>query len=421
MSGLETTTTFGHQKLAEIADILVVAIAVSLPWSTSATTILVVLWFVALVPTLRWADIACEFSTPAGGLPVALVTLGLIGMLWSDVTLIEKWRGFDSFVKLLAIPFLFVQFRRSDRGMWVFAGYLYSCTALLVVSLVVLAIPPLADRFMHADLVLVKNAATQSGEFVTCIFGLLYVAISAKRPWAWPMLLGAAVIILAMLGNILYLATGRTALVVFLVLLILLATRRLPPRGILLVFAGTIAIGALAWSSSPYFRGRTSAIVMDLQRYQANSTVTSSGERLVFWTKSIEFMRQAPLIGHGTGSIHSQFEKSTAGQSGAAAEASTNPHNQTLAVGIQLGLIGVVILWAMWAAHILLFFRGEGLVAWIGLVVVTQNVVGSLFNSHIFDFVQGWVYVVGVGVAGGMVLWEQAKLATKKEPKPPKP
>ena len=75
----------------------------------------------------------------------------------------------------------------------------------------------------------------------------------------------------------------------------------------------------------------------------------------------------------------------------------------------------------MWAAHIILFFRGEGLVAWIGLVVVTQNVVGSLFNSHIFDFVQGWVYVVGVGVAGGMVLWEQAKLATKKEPKPPKP
>ena len=33
-----------------------------------------------------------------------------------------------------------------------------------------------------------------------------------------------------------------------------------------------------------------------------------------------------------------------------------------------------------------------------------QNIVGSLFNSHLFDFVQGWVYVLGVGVAGGMVL-----------------
>jgi hypothetical protein len=49
-------------------------------------------------------------------------------------------------------------------------------------------------------------------------------------------------------------------------------------------------------------------------------------------------------------------------------------------------------------------FRGEGLVAWAGLTIVTQNVVGSLFNSHLFDYAQGWLYVVGVGVAAGMVL-----------------
>jgi hypothetical protein len=36
--------------------------------------------------------------------------------------------------------------------------------------------------------------------------------------------------------------------------------------------------------------------------------------------------------------------------------------------------------------------------------VVVQNIVGSAFNSHLFDFLQGWTYVVGVGVAGGMML-----------------
>jgi hypothetical protein len=35
-----------------------------------------------------------------------------------------------------------------------------------------------------------------------------------------------------------------------------------------------------------------------------------------------------------------------------------------------------------------------------------QNVVSSLFNSHLFDFTQGWLYVIGVGIAGGMVLRE---------------
>jgi hypothetical protein len=86
-----------------------------------------------------------------------------------------------------------------------------------------------------------------------------------------------------------------------------------------------------------------------------------------------------------------------------AAEATSNPHNQTFAVAIQLGLLGAAVLFAMWLAHLLLF-RGEGLAAWAGLVVVTQNIVGSLFNSHLFDFTQGWGYVFGVGVAAGMVL-----------------
>ena len=62
-------------------------------------------------------------------------------------------------------------------------------------------------------------------------------------------------------------------------------------------------------------------------------------------------------------------------------------------MAIQLGLVGAAVLWAMWIAHLLLF-RGNGLAEWIGLVVVVQNIVGSLFNSHLFDFAQGWVYVV---------------------------
>jgi O-antigen ligase len=33
-----------------------------------------------------------------------------------------------------------------------------------------------------------------------------------------------------------------------------------------------------------------------------------------------------------------------------------------------------------------------------------QNIVSSLFNSHLFDFTSGWLYVFGVGVVGGMVL-----------------
>jgi O-antigen ligase len=350
---------------------------------------------------LRWGELRRELGTPAGGLPVLLVVLGLAGMLWADVTLLQRWKGFDSFAKLLVIPLLFFQFRRSGRGHCVFGAYVTSCVVLLVATTIVMAALPSGSRILHFDNVLVKNAATQSGEFVTCIFGLLYLLKTTLGTRRWQWALGISAIILAMLANILYVSTGRTALVAALVLLVIFAVRHLHPKSIALMFLGIAVLGAIAWSSSPYLRSRTGVIGTEIQKYESDNERTSSGERIEFWKKSIEFTRESPVIGHGTGSIAALFEKSSVGHSGPAGVAATNPHNQTLAIAIQLGLLGVVALWAMWIAHLYLF-RGNGLVEWIGLVIVIQNIVGSLFNSHLFDFVQGWVYVVGVGVAGGM-------------------
>jgi hypothetical protein len=138
-----------------------------------------------------------------------------------------------------------------------------------------------------------------------------------------------------------------------------------------------------------------------------SKALTSSGQRVSFYLASLNFIRQAPIIGHGTGTIGALFEQAVREKTGAAQWLSNNPHNQTFAVAIQLGLVGIVVLWAMWIAHLLLF-RGSGLVEWIGLVIVVQNIVGSLFNSHLFDFGQGWIYVLGVGVTGGMALKKRA-------------
>jgi hypothetical protein len=163
-----------------------------------------------------------------------------------------------------------------------------------------------------------------------------------------------------------------------------------------------------AWPSSSFLRLRVTSFFSEIRSYQPSANPTPAGERLEFWRKSLGFIRQAPLFGHGTGSIRDQFRRSAVGQAGMAAEAAANPHNQILAVGIQLGFVGIAVLLAMWIAHLALF-RSDNFAAWVGLVVVVQNIVGSLFNSHLFDFTQGWAYVVGVGVAGGMVLKAGAK------------
>jgi O-antigen ligase len=142
--------------------------------------------------------------------------------------------------------------------------------------------------------------------------------------------------------------------------------------------------------------------------------VSGMGSRLEYWRKSLGFIADAPLIGHGTGSIRGLF-------AGVAADSDvdplrgeivSNPHNQTLSVAVQWGVAGVLVLYALWFAH-LLMFRGEGLACWIGLLVVVQNMLSSLLNTHLFDFAPGWIYVLGVGVAGGMALAKQAKIEVK--------
>ena len=169
----------------------------------------------------------------------------------------------------------------------------------------------------------------------------------------------------------------------------------------------------VAWSASPQLKATVEKFRVEYQAYMEQGADTSIGERLEFYKKSLHFFAEAPLKGHGTGSTRGLFEQAATGApaGSAAADVVGNPHNQTLNVAVQWGVIGVVLLYAMWLSHLLLF-RGEGLTNWIGLLVVVQNIFTSLFNSHIFDFHEGWMYVLGVGVAGGMVLKVRAAKRT---------
>jgi len=398
-------------KLAAAADVLVIAVAAVLPWSTSATSILLVLWLFALVPSISWSDLRRELVTPAAGLPVLLMFLGLVGMAWADVSLVERWKGLDGFVKLLAIPFLMVQFRRSDAAMRVFVSFLTACVVLLVASWVV-AVWPNLPKGSTDFAVTVKSYIVQSIEFTICAAAMLYLAVAAARDRRWPLFVGLLVLALGFLHNVLFLAISRTTLVVIPALVLVYGMRWYGRRGLAGALLAVVIVGLAAAVISPTLRDRVSEILTATDRHSYLGDVTSSEERLVFWKKSIRFIAEAPVVGHGTGTIEQLFAHSAVGQTGVRSLASANPHNQSFAVGIQLGLMGVFVLWAMWASHVLVF-RGNSLTMWIGLVIVTQNIVGSLFNSFLFDFTEGWLYVIGFGVAAGAALREFDNRAAK--------
>src|SRR5204862_485352 len=148
---------------------------------TSATGICVVLWLAALLPTIRLAELRRVLANPAGGLPVALWVLAIVGTLWSTAPFIEQAYAVKGFHKLLVIPLLMVHFRRSDKGRWVLGGFLVSCTILLIVSWILHLWPPHQVWRAQPFGVPVKDYIIQSAEFVICTFAVAHLATEAWR------------------------------------------------------------------------------------------------------------------------------------------------------------------------------------------------------------------------------------------------
>jgi hypothetical protein len=352
-----------------------------------------------------------ELLTAAGGLPVLLWVLAAVGMLWADVPWAERIDGLGGFHRLLAIPLLLAQFRRAQCGSCACYGFLISATVMLALSSFFALFPawafahvPLFSAHVKAYGVPVKDYIFQSGIFLICAFGLIGAASERWREARWPTIVALLCLATCFLVNIAFVATSRTTVVVAPLLAVVLGYRYSGGRGAALAGIVAAALTAVALNASPYFNVRVMHSFTELRTYQNSDAANSTGLHMEYLKKSAAIVEAAPFIGHGTGSIAEQFRLAASGDAGSAsAVATVNPHNQIFAVAIELGALGAAVLLAMWAAHGLLF-RGAGLMASIGTIIVVQNFLSSLVNSHLFDFGQGWLYVFGVGIVGGTVL-----------------
>jgi hypothetical protein len=333
-------------------------------------------------------------------------------MLWADVSWHDRFAGLDSFHRLLAVPLLLAQFRRSANGIWVARGFFISSLTVLIASYAIVLVHD--HRWGRAYGVPVHDTIFQGTEFLVCGFGALGYAALARRKGGkyWPnaiFAIGALFLI-----NFAFATPSRIALAIAPLLLLLLGWRLFRWKGGLVAIFLAVVAGSVMWFASPVLRDRVAQTVVEMQEYRATDSDTSSGEHIAFLKESLAVIASAPIIGHGTGSIADEFRRITAGKTGVSAKLTVNPHNQTFAVAIQLGFAGAAALWAMWIAHLLLF-RGEGAVAWLGLVVVVENILSSMVHSHLFDFNNGCLYVFATGVLGGTILNERANTLKKLE------
>ncbi|MFY9898394.1 MAG: hypothetical protein WAK67_11435, partial [Xanthobacteraceae bacterium] len=187
-------------------------------------------WLLILLPSLDADSVKRALASPAGGFAVLLWCLGVMGVLWADVSWHDRFAGLDSFHRLLAIPLLLAQFRRSRNGIWVAFGFFISSIVLLIASYVIAF--AFGYRWHGSYGVPVHDTIFQGSVFLICGFGALgYAACSWRKRGLWPIaLFGIGALFLINFG---FVSTSRIALVVAPLLLLLLGWRLIGWKGIL--------------------------------------------------------------------------------------------------------------------------------------------------------------------------------------------
>jgi O-antigen ligase len=386
--------------------IAAVATAATLPVSTSGQAIALSAFVVLAILTVKREQWLATIMTPAAAIPVGLYALIVIGMLWSP-TPFAPGGGVGHYAKLLLIPVAMACAFTPRQGLQIGYGFLAGSLLVLVLSFLsfFVFLPP---PFRHAmDGVPVKDNAVQSGCFALCAFALALGGVSAWVAGNRRRAVAMMILALMFLADIFMIFISKTGVLMTAALVGLFVVQTEGWKRSLLIAGPIVLIAAVALSTSPQAQRRLAEIATDIHAVDSgkgsSEATLSTASRLDFWSKAVEFIGQAPLFGHGTGSTKSLYQSLEATRPSPYGEAVPDPHNQFFAIAIQVGLVGGAILLAMWAVHFSMFV-GSSFACAIGQAVVIQNLIGSLFNSHLSTVTQGMLYCLAVGLLGGIVL-----------------
>jgi O-antigen ligase len=388
-------------NLENARQVSAITTAFTLPLTTTGQNIAVAVFAVLALITLDRPRLVATLRSAAGYLPVALFALILVGVLWSVQPYGVAIRWVTPYAKLLLIPLVIATAFTPRQALQIACGFLAACMVLLAFSWASLLWPSGPWHWFKAPGVPVKDNAVQSGCFALCAFGL---AIGTVRTWSQGDRRAIAMGILALLflADVFFIYLSKTGMIMATALLVLLIIHTWNWRLALSIAMPSVLIIAVGlWLSGPA-QQRLAEMSTDMHAHDTSGETISTGARMDFWNKGLDFVKQAPLLGHGTGSIKPLYQAMEATQPSPYGEATPDPHNQFLHVTLQVGLVGGILLLAMWAAHFRMFLHRD-VVSIMGQAVVLQNFIGSLFNSHLTTVTQGMLYCLAVGVLGAAV------------------
>ncbi len=403
-----------HQKKIDLRLVLVFFVAASVGLAMAWVSIAKFALFISVLLMLIWqflkrpnfnSDETQEIpKNTARAVAVCLLAFSL-SLFWTTADSSESLGALGKYGKLLTLLLLPMLLRSKQEVVQAVTVFVVFQAFLAISSwLLFFGVPiPWASS---------KRAVAEFSVYSTYLDQSIMSAVTAALCWHLrnmaPTRYGkqaAVAIALICISNVLFALIGRTGHIVAIVILSLAIMWELPRRyrWLLLVLPAILLIAA--YTLSPKVQMRVTQVQTEVQAFsfkkgQSVDTGTSTGIRLHFWHRAAQSMAQSPWLGSGVGSWSNEYNRleKQLSPGGMLLGERSNPHQEYLLWGVQLGALGVLLFTGLLLSILRDCWQAEVQARRAGVSVLTALAVSSLFNSTIYDALIGDFFCVALGL-----------------------
>lgn len=329
---------------------------------------------------------------------LAIILAFFLSLLWTPVDLDLALKALVKHAKLIVVVLLIALIRTDFEARVGLSAFVAGQSFLLISSWLLFCgvpLPWVMDPI--GKYVIFSNYIDQSVMFGTTA-GLVW---HLRSEGMWPRWSSATFALGAIAASILLLE-GRTGYLVA-ITVVTMAILWLTPKKLRVgaLFLIPIVVFCTMYVSSPLLKERITTAVHEIQNYSTHAeTESSSGWRLNAWQMSLQALAESPVYGHGVGSWVATVKRlqGVTGVSIFGSGNSSNPHQEYLLWGVELGLVGVLLFLGLLVCTALDSKRFNTATQRAILSTIAALAMASLFNSALYDALIGNYFCVALGL-----------------------
>lgn len=385
------------------------SIGMSVAFVSTARLLLVLCGLVVMVRAMTWRNTESKTSTKSTQLATSmwstklvLVALGAFAasMIWTVGAGNDAAMTFAKYGKLLSIALMVLLIRTRKEALLALGFFCTTQTLLVLGSWALFA--GLSVPWVHSATAKTEYAVFSSyldQGIITAVFAFCCWHLRQHIPGRYGRHAAVALSLICM-ANVLFVLRGRSGHMVLIALMSLSIMWALPKRLQPVVFVIPFLLTAVLFFASPTVNERLKQVVTEVGAFSSTATaVTSSGIRLNLWQRALESLLQNPLKGSGVGSWSNEYNRlEVQHNSSYKVVHQSNPHQEYLMWGMQLGIPGLILFCALLAALFVDATRLPSAHARATQCIVVGLAVACIFNSSLYDALIGDFFCVAMGL-----------------------